>query len=65
MHHLRGFLAMLLFAALTSVVTATAVTAQDDAPTAMVAESDDLGRYLTDANGMTLYLFTADTEPGA
>lgn len=64
MHHLRGFLAMLLFAALTSVVTAPAVTAQDDAPTVMVAESDDLGPYLTDANGMTLYLFTADTEPG-
>lgn len=61
MHHLRGFLAMLLFAALTSVVTAPAVTAQDDAPTVMVAESDDLGPYLTDANGMTLYLFTADT----
>jgi predicted lipoprotein with Yx(FWY)xxD motif len=43
---------------------AAGVSAQDDeATTVAVAESDTLGEYLTDAEGMTLYLFTRDTEP--
>jgi predicted lipoprotein with Yx(FWY)xxD motif len=29
-----------------------------------VGFTDDLGPFLTDANGMTVYLFTKDTEPG-
>ena len=36
--------------------------AQDDSPVA-VGETDELGQFLTDAEGMTLYLFTKD-EPG-
>jgi predicted lipoprotein with Yx(FWY)xxD motif len=36
--------------------------AQDDSPVA-VAETPELGQFLTDAEGMTLYLFTKD-EPG-
>lgn len=32
--------------------------------TVLVGSSDELGEFLTDAEGMTLYLFTNDTEPG-
>lgn len=40
------------------------VAAQDDAETTVAtAETDELGTFLTDAEGMTLYLFTNDT-PG-
>lgn len=54
-----------LFAALLLSVTAIGAVAQDDAGTTVaVAESDTLGPYLTDAEGMTLYLFTQDTEEG-
>jgi predicted lipoprotein with Yx(FWY)xxD motif/uncharacterized cupredoxin-like copper-binding protein len=38
-------------------------TAAQGEPTVSTAESDELGTYLTDAEGMTLYLFTND-EPG-
>jgi predicted lipoprotein with Yx(FWY)xxD motif len=37
--------------------------AQDDASAVAVGETDELGQFLTDAEGMTLYLFTRD-EPG-
>lgn len=40
------------------------VTAQDDDPTVQTADDPELGTYLTDAEGMTLYLFTND-EPGS
>jgi predicted lipoprotein with Yx(FWY)xxD motif len=36
------------------------VIAQDTTTTVAVAESADLGSYLTDSEGMTLYLFTKD-----
>ncbi len=39
------------------------VGAQDTAPTVQLGSSADLGSFLVDANGMTLYLFTKDT-PG-
>ncbi len=43
---------------------AGAARAQDmGGTTVLVAESDELGPYLTDGEGMTLYLFTKDTEP--
>jgi predicted lipoprotein with Yx(FWY)xxD motif len=43
----------------------TGVVAQDKATTTVaVAENDELGKYLTDAEGKTLYLFTNDTEEG-
>ena len=37
--------------------------AQDDETAVMVADSEEFGPILTDAEGMTLYLFTVD-EPG-
>ena len=38
------------------------VVAQGTTTTVAVAESADLGSYLTDGAGMTLYLFTKDTQ---
>lgn len=64
MNRTRGILVVLLLAAIAAVIPGATVVAQDDATTVMVAESDELGQYLTDAAGMTLYLFTVDTEPG-
>lgn len=37
-------------------------TSAQEETTVLVAQSDDLGPFLTDAEGMTLYLFTNDTE---
>ena len=39
--------------------------AQDDGSPLTVAESGDLGSYLTGTNDMTLYFFTKDAAPGA
>jgi len=39
------------------------VAAQDEDTTVATAETDELGAFLTDAEGMTLYLFTKDS-PG-
>jgi len=51
--------ALLIFAVMSQVQ----VLAADDKPSAVkIAEKEGLGRYLTDASGMTLYYFTKDTE---
>jgi predicted lipoprotein with Yx(FWY)xxD motif len=55
---------LLLIGPLVLLLGLSAVVAQDDEETTVaVAESDDLGEFLTDAEGMTLYLFTNDS-PG-
>jgi len=56
-------LLMVLIPALIVLATASAV-AQDDAATVDTGESPELGTFLTDAEGMTLYLFTRDTVEG-
>lgn len=38
--------------------------AQDTKTTVMVSETPELGKFLTDSEGRTLYLFTKDTEKG-
>jgi len=53
-------LLMVLIPALIVIASASAF-AQDDAVTVLVAEDAALGAILTDAEGMTLYLFTQDT----
>ncbi len=63
MNRVFGFLVTALLLALSFTVAGTGVTAQDEATTVMVSETEELGQFLTDANGMTLYLFTNDTEP--
>ena len=58
-------LSMLLLAlALATPLATRGVAAQDDA-FLTVAEAPGIGAYLADAAGMTLYLFTPDTEPNA
>jgi predicted lipoprotein with Yx(FWY)xxD motif len=52
----------MLLAGLMLLVMMPVVSAQDTA-TVAVAEDPDLGEFLTDPEGMTLYLFTKD-EPG-
>jgi predicted lipoprotein with Yx(FWY)xxD motif len=52
----------MLLAALMLLLMVPAVSAQDDT-TVLVSETPELGEFLTDAEGMTLYLFTND-EPG-
>lgn len=52
----------LVFVTCFSMVFAGVATAQDDAAV-QVGESPELGQFLTDTEGMTLYLFTKD-EPG-
>jgi len=53
--------------AIAAVVTAliAAPACAQDAATVQVAESDQFGAYLTDANGRPLYLFTTDKPDGA
>ena len=48
-------------AALAATIFVGAALAQD-AASVTVAESDDFGQYLTDAEGNSLYLFTNDTQ---
>lgn len=58
-------LSMLLLAlALATPLGVGRAAAQDEA-FLTVAEAPGIGAYLTDAEGMTLYLFTPDTAPGA
>ena len=59
---MRAFQAALRFASLLVVLTLGA-TALADHHTVKVAKNDKLGSYLTDAKGMTLYLFKKDS-PG-
>jgi predicted lipoprotein with Yx(FWY)xxD motif len=40
-------------------------SAQEAAPTVLVAETPELGKFLTDAEGRTLYLWTVDVQAGA
>ncbi len=65
MRHFRHSLVSLLVLFLLTMAllpVATTATAQDDAPPSIhVREDPTLGRYLSDAEGMTLYLFTNDT----
>jgi predicted lipoprotein with Yx(FWY)xxD motif len=53
----------LLLVSLTLLMMVPMASAQGADTTVAVAESADLGSFLTDAEGMTLYLFTKD-EPG-
>ncbi|MCA9858182.1 MAG: hypothetical protein KC438_00600 [Thermomicrobiales bacterium] len=62
---MKRWLAMIVAALLTVTAFGSHTFAQDDAATTVgVAESADLGQFLTDSEGRTLYLFTRDTEPG-
>lgn len=54
---------LLFFLSLALAFGFVAVSAQEDS-TVMTSDDDELGSYLTDAEGMTLYLFTND-EPGS
>lgn len=49
-------------AAVTIVVLALATTAAADQHTVKVASKKELGSYLTDAKGMTLYIFKKDSQ---
>ncbi|MEJ7838108.1 MAG: hypothetical protein WKF81_04785 [Thermomicrobiales bacterium] len=53
----------LLLASLSLLLLSPMVSAQDTTTTVAIAETPELGMFLTDADGMTLYLFTNDT-PG-
>jgi predicted lipoprotein with Yx(FWY)xxD motif len=59
-----GFLLALLMMAVPFAVHGGSVLGLDEPTTVMVSETDELGQFLTDANGMTLYLFTNDVEEG-
>jgi len=61
----RVILALVPVLMLMSTVVAGRVSAQDDAATTIkIANDPNLGAIFTDANGMTLYLFTKDTTEG-
>src|SRR4051812_42355132 len=58
----RVILALVPVLMLMSTVVAGRVSAQDDAATTIkIANDPNLGAIFTDANGMTLYLYTKDT----
>ncbi|CAN5697271.1 hypothetical protein BH23CHL4_BH23CHL4_19830 [soil metagenome] len=61
---MKRWLAFLFAVVLFSVTAFGAVAQDEETTTVAVAESDELGQYLTDAEGMTLYLFMNDTEEG-
>jgi predicted lipoprotein with Yx(FWY)xxD motif len=62
---MKRWLALLLVALFATSFASAGIAAQDDtATTVMVAETEELGQFLTDSEGRTLYLFTNDTEPG-
>ncbi len=54
---------MAMIALLATVVGLSVVGAQDTPPTVQMGSTDELGSFLVDGQGMTLYLFTKDT-PG-
>jgi predicted lipoprotein with Yx(FWY)xxD motif/plastocyanin len=58
-------LAAMLMSGASAFATGSSGTPEAQAePTVYVRQDPELGPYLTDRNGMTLYLFTNDTEPG-
>jgi predicted lipoprotein with Yx(FWY)xxD motif/uncharacterized cupredoxin-like copper-binding protein len=59
-------LAALLMTGMTAYATGDSTPAAEEQPepTVYVRHDPVLGPYFTDQNGMTLYLFTKDTEPG-
>jgi predicted lipoprotein with Yx(FWY)xxD motif len=67
---MKKVLALLLAPALLLAVSTTALTqeatppAEFDDPTVFIRQDPTLGPFFTDAQGMTLYLFTNDTTPG-
>lgn len=56
-------LVLLVVSCFVLVLPGFAAMAQDEGSPVAVAETPELGQFLTDAEGMTLYLFTKD-EPG-
>jgi predicted lipoprotein with Yx(FWY)xxD motif len=48
-----------------AAITPSLTRAQDAEAVTVGTASDDLGTYLVDADGLTLYYFTRDTAPGA
>jgi predicted lipoprotein with Yx(FWY)xxD motif len=58
--HARLMTALLTGAALT--LPATAALAADDAAKVEVSQKEPYGKYLIDAEGMSLYMFEADSE---
>ena len=61
---MKRWLALFVVALLAVTTVGPTTVAQDSATTVMVSENADLGQFLTDSEGRTLYLFTKDTEPG-
>ena len=47
---------------LAGLLSLPGLAAAQDAPTVKVAESQEYGQYLTDADGRALYLFESDTQ---
>ena len=58
-----AFVAFIAAALLATLIGMSAVGAQDMAPTVQLGSTNDLGSFLVDSQGMTLYLFTKDA-PG-
>ena len=56
--------ALLMLAAVGGFARVGAFAQDDDDTTVVVSEDPELGPILTDAEGMTLYLFTNDTTEG-
>jgi predicted lipoprotein with Yx(FWY)xxD motif len=54
---------VLLIVSMLFLIGVASLQAQDDAATVMLGGNDELGAFLTDAEGMTLYWFAND-EPG-
>ncbi|HET7413282.1 MAG TPA: hypothetical protein VFJ18_11560 [Pararhizobium sp.] len=53
---------LMLSAALAAMALPALPAFAQDAATVKVSQSDQYGKYLTDANGRSLYLFTKDTQ---
>ncbi len=66
MKRLVSFLALaaLLITGASAYATGSSTPEAEPEPTVYVRHDPVLGPYFTDQNGMTLYLFTMDTEPG-
>jgi predicted lipoprotein with Yx(FWY)xxD motif len=61
---MRQVTAMLLLTAAVAVMIPSGARADSVPAPLKHAKAGDLGEVLTDPKGMTLYTFTADTEPG-
>jgi len=57
-------LAAMLITGATAYATGSSTPEAEAEPTVYVRHDPELGAYLTDQDGMTLYLFTQDTEAG-